>query len=328
MEALVHSAFSLLSDEEIKAMKPFGKFFYLDDKGHGYYTTCSDKYTDKIIPCWAFDHWKEAKIDDYSETCEKIKDRSSEPWKFDKLFWAGQISHPSRAEFADKFQGHPKMEIVCHIDHWGHRPGVPPKYLSLPDHCDYKYMLDLQGAGYSARTKFLFHTKRTLFYQDRKFHEYWFWSMEPFVHYIPIKEDLSDFEEKFEWAEDNPEECRSIAQNAYDFALSNLRRSDALERLKRILFDLGTKERNQNLFKFYSSCGDERQNLGVLELLPNGRIGMSGHPNESFWTLNGDELTIWDSKMKPTCVMSKKADGEYSGLFILDKNVTHNLSAV
>jgi hypothetical protein len=228
MENLVRQAFLQISDEEKSKMAPFGMVFKVDDHGYGDYTICSDKYTEKTLPCYIFDHWREAKIDDYTEMCEKIKERALLPYKHEKLFWAGQMSHPSRRTFVEKFHSHPKMDIVHHRDHWGHSATVPSGYLSLPDHCDYKYMLDLQGNGYSGRTKLLLHMKRTLFYQSRKFHEYWFWKMRPFVHYIPIAEDLSDMEEKFGWAESHPEECLKIAEEGYQFALENLKRSDRL----------------------------------------------------------------------------------------------------
>jgi hypothetical protein len=66
--------------------------------------------------------------------------------------------------------------------------------------------------------------------------------MQPFQHYIPIKEDLSDFDQMFMWAESNPVECKKIAENAFNFAQEKLKRDDALARLKNILFKLGTGE--------------------------------------------------------------------------------------
>lgn len=239
MERLVNQAFDSMNEEEKRSLKSFKVIFGVGDHGDGEYTSCSDRYTERIIPCPMFDHWRENRIDDYSEMCERIKERAFLPFKHDKLFWAGQLSHPTRKKFVEKFADHPRMDIVQHRDQWGESHLLPLRYLSLPDHCNYRYMLDLEGRGYSARMKFLFHTNRVVFYQARKFNEYWFWDLEPFVHYIPVKEDLSDMEEKFSWADGNPDECSRIAKNAYDFALSNLKRSDAVKRLKRIIMKLG-----------------------------------------------------------------------------------------
>jgi hypothetical protein len=34
--------------------------------------------------------------------------------------------------------------------------------------------------------------------------------LKPYEHYIPVRYDLIDLEEKFEWMEKNPEECKRI----------------------------------------------------------------------------------------------------------------------
>lgn len=239
---LVMKAFSWISKDSVKNMKPFSKIFYPNDWGDGKYTVCSDKYTEQIIPCFAFDHWKECRINDYTETCDKISEEGIKKHIFDKLLWIGQLSHHTRKQFVLKYPSNHKREVIALRDHWGHNPAIKTQYISLPDHCKYKYLIDLQGNGYSGRVKFLLHSRRPLFYQARKFHEYWYWSMKPFVHFIPIKEDLSDFDAVFAWAESHPKECNQIAENAYQFAKNNLKREDALTRLKHILYKLGTGE--------------------------------------------------------------------------------------
>jgi hypothetical protein len=254
MERMIAQAFSEMSQAEKASLSTFGAVFKVDDHGNGEYTICSDVYTERILPCFAFDHWREARIDDYSEMCELIKKGSDSPYKIDKLFWAGQVSHPTRKLFVEKFSLNPKIEIIQHKDHWGHSSSLPENYLSLPDHCNYKYLLDLQGNGYSARVKFLLHTKRPLFYQARKFHEYWFWDLKPFVHYIPVKEDLSDLQDMIDWAENHPSEREAIAQNAYDFALSNLKREDAMARLKSILIRLGGQKQKPSMTLCVLAC--------------------------------------------------------------------------
>lgn len=268
MERLIDQALLSITEKEKSSFVPFEAIFKMDDHGDGEYTICSHRYTERTLPCYIFDHWKEAKIDDYSDMCEQIKERALKPYKFDKLFWAGQMSHHTRKVFVEKFSSHPKMEIVSHRDHWGHSTDTPPRYLSLPDHCDYKYMLDLQGNGYSGRTKLLLHTNRPLFYQNRRLHEYWFWDLEPFVHYIPVKEDLSDMEEKFSWAENNPEECSKIAKTAYEFAVSNLKREDAVKRLRKIIMKLGEPKKYATITLCVLACAkNEKYKKRLLDFV-------------------------------------------------------------
>ncbi len=92
------------------------------------------------------------------------------------------------------------------------------KYVSMLDFCKYKYLLDIRGYGWSGRLKFLLYTQRPIFYVERDLLSFSSEGLEPFVHYIPVKEDLSDLEEKYQWAQSHPKECQKIAQNALAFA--------------------------------------------------------------------------------------------------------------
>ena len=328
MEKLLSMAVESMSEAEKQKIKNFTSVFVVNDHGDGEYTICSDRYTDRTLPCFAFDHWKEAKIDDYTEMCEAIVKRSSLPHKFDKLFWAGQVSHRTRKIFIDRFSSHPKMELVYHRHHWGHFSRLPSRYTTLPDHCDYKYMLDLQGNGYSARVKFLLHTKRPLFYQQRKFHEYWFWSLEPFVHYIPVKEDLSDFQEMFDWAEKNPKKCSEIANNAYDFATSNLKRSDAVQRMKNILLSAKNPSNAGELWEFYSEKNGLRRDIGIIRLDVDGRIRVHNHFNEKMWKKDGESIVFMDGNGNATSFLEKKSQHMYSGAFLKNNHIRHSIKKI
>ena len=39
------------------------------------------------------------------------------------------------------------------------------------------------------------------------------------MHYVPVKQDLSDLKEKFDWYEAHPEQAQKISQHATDLAL-------------------------------------------------------------------------------------------------------------
>lgn len=57
----------------------------------------------------------------------------------------------------------------------------------------------------------------------------WFYrALEPYVHYIPVKTDLSDLIEKFDWAKSHDSQCEQIARNATQFALNHLMYEDVL----------------------------------------------------------------------------------------------------
>jgi len=53
--------------------------------------------------------------------------------------------------------------------------------------------------------------------QDFPWEEWFVPYMEPFVHYIPLKEDLSDLKEVMEWVRDNPAKVKKIAEQGKEF---------------------------------------------------------------------------------------------------------------
>jgi hypothetical protein len=58
------------------------------------------------------------------------------------------------------------------------------------------------------------------------------------VHYIPIKEDLSDLLHVINWCKNNDDECRKIAQNGLEFARSVLTREFIQNYMQSILWTL------------------------------------------------------------------------------------------
>lgn len=247
--SLIRSAFETLSNDELNRMSSFTEFFHIGDRGNGSYCFSDSVYSDKLIPCFLFDSWIEVGIPDYEKTRMVMLDRSSVPPVINKLFWIGNTAtHPTRVQFIQMCQSHPIIDVFD-CGNWqgcdGHRKMPDRAYLSIEDHSQFKYLIDLQGNGWSARTKLLLHSGRPLFYQERKWNEYWFFDMEPFVHYIPVKEDLSDLFDRIEWAETHPEECWNISKNAVEFSRNNLGRINAIERFKKILLKLG--EKNEQL---------------------------------------------------------------------------------
>lgn len=57
----------------------------------------------------------------------------------------------------------------------------------------------------------------------------WFYrALKPYIHYVPVKSDLSDLIEKIEWAKEHDGECKQIASQALKFAEENILYHDVL----------------------------------------------------------------------------------------------------
>ena len=253
-ERLINIIVRAFNDLNKESMRPFEIFFYTGDVSSKYiegwegkedYSFSAEEYSDKLIPDFNFSGWPEVGIYDYTTTCRRIVKESVKKPEFDKMFWAGNTgTHINRKKFANLVKDDERI-IVDDIIGWRFINGTKTlktlsgSFTSMPNHCKYKYLIDIEGVGYSGRIKHLLHTNRPLFIQERKWKEWWFFNLEPFVHYIPVANDFSDFYEKFDWALSHDEEAKQIAENAQDFALNNLRLKDAIDRFKKILLEAG-----------------------------------------------------------------------------------------
>ena len=200
-----------------------------------------------MIPDFVFTNWVEAGIKDYDDVCGQIAAEGEKIPIYNQLFWIGNVkSHPLRGKLMDLYAGNSKF---CFMGMNWIRNGLSgqsqqaDKFVSLPEHTHYKYLLEIRGLGYSGRYKLLMFSNRPIFYVERDDIEFFTRDLKPFVHYIPVKEDLSDLEEMYDWAEAHPEECKQIAKNALEYAQNNLTREKAIEYYSRIILDCADRKR-------------------------------------------------------------------------------------
>ena len=64
----------------------------------------------------------------------------------------------------------------------------------------------------------------------------WFYAgMQPYVHYVPVKSDLSDLLMKIDWLKHNEAEAKSISENAQLFARFHLNPEQVTKQFKKAL---------------------------------------------------------------------------------------------
>lgn len=175
------------------------------------------------------------------------------PWERKKRMavWRGQPSDSFRRLWESSFlmqhyQTRPRY-LLCSlsqmypdfIDAGFNAPGGIPQVLiegvlplmkpgfSPSDHLTCAYLPVLDGAmctfpGYLWRL-----LSNSLPLKQEAMTEQWFYSaLRPYVHYLPIQEDLSNLIEQIDWARSHDEECRKMAEAGTEFVLSNLMPED------------------------------------------------------------------------------------------------------
>ncbi|KAJ3584800.1 hypothetical protein NHX12_015295 [Muraenolepis orangiensis] len=90
--------------------------------------------------------------------------------------------------------------------------GKPPaKEIPLVDHCKYKYLFNFRGVAASFRLKHLFLCGSLVFHVGDEWQEFFYRQLRPWVHYVPLKQDLSDVGELLQFVKQNDAIAQEIA---------------------------------------------------------------------------------------------------------------------
>lgn len=232
--------------------------YTIDDRGSdfdGVYAMCYNATANPsgrnaCGPDWTFHGWPAASIESFERVTAQIEaaGAENEP-RIRKVGWFGNVHSPMsgvpehRTRPLLKAMGDMRPDVldIVHVGPENSRVGVGvPRYVSLPDHTHYAGLLDIGGNGYSGRLKYLLFSGRPLLLVARDYVEYFHVDMVPNVHYVPVKQDLSDLVDRVEWLLTHEAEGRLIAQNALAFAKERFTRDKILDRICEVHRHLST----------------------------------------------------------------------------------------
>ncbi|XP_043590819.1 O-glucosyltransferase rumi homolog [Bombus pyrosoma] len=113
----------------------------------------------------------------------------------------------------------------------------PASEASLEAHCKYKYLFNYRGVAASFRHKHLFLCRSLVFHVGDEWTEFYYNAMIPWIHYIPVSKDANQtvLEELIQFAIDNDETSKKIADRGRDFIWNNLKLSDVTQSWKNLL---------------------------------------------------------------------------------------------
>lgn len=131
-----------------------------------------------------------------------------------------------------------------------------------------KYLMSIEGNDVSSGLKWMLFSNSAVFLPPNMYES---WAMEgllePFVHFIPVKADMSDVVEMVEWAESNPEKAQQIAERSTLFIYDLLFHPDALRDEELVL--QGIMEQIEENFGYLTSSSD---------IHPLSHIHLGWHP--------------------------------------------------
>lgn len=189
---------------------------------------------------------------------EMKRGKKNYPWaqKVDQLFWRGAMTGSPLGPFKEEggyyseknFLYFPRTQVVSlslsHPESVDARFNVvsqcanPKKmkerfapyfgsFVSLRDHLKYKYQLLVDGNSCAyARAYWQLFSDCLMFKQESPNQQWYYEELKPYVHYVPVAEDMSDLLEKIEWAKGHEKEVQEIIRAANLFAEEHLQLVD------------------------------------------------------------------------------------------------------
>jgi hypothetical protein len=137
--------------------------------------------------------------------------------KADRLVWRGGAYQPHRQRFVREFFDHP----LCDVGQTNKpKEDVPwqKKKMSIRAQLGYKFIFSIEGNDVATNLKWIMSSNSLAFMPRPKF-ETWFMEgrLVPDHHYVLVRDDLSDLEEKIRYYTAHPEEAMKIIKNANDY---------------------------------------------------------------------------------------------------------------
>jgi hypothetical protein len=196
------------------------------------FATCAaDGYADVAAPDFIFNGWPEAKFVDFDAKARSLAEASAAQAIHQRAFWTGRGDIPARAALVEMSIGRPDaIDAVDALPNFDQNRYIYLRNFKPMEEqlAQYRYMVDVEGIGYSGRLKLLLHARRAVLLVDRPYREFFHDEIEPFRHYVPVERYSSDIIERVDWLRSNPAREAEIVSEARDFARRRLTRQAAV----------------------------------------------------------------------------------------------------
>lgn len=149
--------------------------------------------------------------------------RGSDTGVFDTTQWI-KYPRPHLVALSLKYPDLIDAKFVKYLHHKSmlekaKRRGFMGNYISMKDHCSYKYLMDLDGNCASApRLALLLHSNSVVFKHQTNSIQWFYGKLKAYQHFIPVKKNLGDLLPKIEWAKSHDQECEQISKQARQLA--------------------------------------------------------------------------------------------------------------
>jgi hypothetical protein len=118
--------------------------------------------------------------------------------------------------------------------------GIKPatKFLTMTEQSNYKYIIHIDGNVNAYRLLTTMRTGSLILRVSSDYRSWFDHLIQPSVHYLKVKNDLSDLEGCIHWCMKNESRCKEISKNGLDFATSILHKEFIKTYFQKVLWSL------------------------------------------------------------------------------------------
>lgn len=144
-------------------------------------------------------------------------------------------------------------------------------YLSLKEQSEYKYIIHIDGHVSAFRLSLELSLKSVILIVESEWKIWYSEKLKPYVHYVPIKNDLSDLIEQIQWCKNNDEKCKKISENAFYFYNNFLNKNAILDYFQKTLLNL---KQNIGSYYYFDTKYKDILNYDEYRMIDNHQISL------------------------------------------------------
>ncbi|MFH4699499.1 glycosyl transferase family 90 [Vibrio alginolyticus] len=135
--------------------------------------------------------------------------------KKDMAVFRGFVKRVHRIRFMEAMFENPMMDAGQSNPSQEH-PEWQKEFMSIQDQLKYKFIICLEGNDVATNLKWAMSSNSVVVTPKMRF-ETWFMegTLQPGVHYVEVKDDWSDFDEKINYYLENPDKAETMIENAH-----------------------------------------------------------------------------------------------------------------
>jgi len=150
-----------------------------------------------------------------------------------------------------KNMGNPYLQLIepSKLPFWKKETNGLVKPLSPEEQANYKYVVNIDGHVNAFRLSLELSMGSVVLLADSKYRIWFRRYLIPYVHFVPVKEDLSNLFDQIKWCKDNDSKCEEISRNSKIFYDTYLSKQGILDYLQYLFFRI----KKSNGIYFYNS---------------------------------------------------------------------------